>query len=86
MKDDLEELKNTQSHSECSPSKQMSHPEPMVEENTIEVDSNLDSSLNHETSQHTPVVEEELPYKDHATIFIPISIVETNEPIIDESM
>ena len=43
--ENFEEKEDTQSHSESSPSKQMSLLEPIVEEYTVEVDSNLDHFL-----------------------------------------
>lgn len=45
-KEGQDEKDDTQSHNESSPSKQMSHLEPMVEENIVEVDSDLDHFLN----------------------------------------
>lgn len=84
--ENLEEQEDTQSHSESSPLKQMSLPEPMLEENTVEVDSNLDHFMNYETKQHPPTAKEELPYINPVVAFVSIPIVKTNEPIIYQSM
>ena len=58
VEDDLEEKEDAQSHSETSPSKQLSLLEPMVEEYIVWVDLNLDIPLNHEIAQHTSPEEE----------------------------
>lgn len=64
----------------------MSLPKPIIEENTVEVDPTLDHFLNHEAEQHTSSVENGLGFIDPADVFVPILVVETNEPLIDHSI
>lgn len=74
-KEGQDEKDDTQSHNESSPSKQMSHLEPMVEENIVEVDSDLDHFLNQETEQHTSAAEKELPFPDPTDVFVLVPMV-----------
>lgn len=87
----VEEIEGTkgqdaQSHSVSSPSKAMSILDLIIEENAIKVDSTLDQLLNIGIEQNTPAIEEQVGIKVPVYISAPIPVIETNKPILEQSM
>ncbi|KAH1034689.1 hypothetical protein GYH30_054898 [Glycine max] len=64
----------------------MSILEPIIEENAIEVDWTLVHFSNLENEQNPLAIEEQLGFEALADVSIPISVVETNELIVDQTI
>jgi len=58
----------------------------IIEENAIKVDSTLDQLLNIGIEQNTPAIEEQVGIKVPVYISAPIPVIETNKPILEQSM
>lgn len=82
----LEEQEDIQSHSKSFSLKPISIPEPIIEENTTEMDLTLDHFLNPKTKQQPLVAKEQLGFEVPVDVSIPVLVFKTNDSMADQSM